>query len=104
MADEVNLQLEVAKLREERNMLQMKLDHEKRRPVMDSDARFWVWVWGVVGAVIITLILSVAYNNVQSNQLIASAIKSGADPIDAKCAFEGNTTQVCLNRSTVVKR
>jgi hypothetical protein len=104
MADEINLQLEVAKLREERNMLQMKLDHEKRRPVMDGETRFWVCVWGVVGAVVITLILSIAYNSIQADQLIANAIKSGADPIDAKCAFEGNSSQVCVNRSAVVKR
>lgn len=62
---------------------------------MDDDNKFYLAIWSLVAAVIITLIASVTIGNYVSNRQMVQMVNKGADPLAARCAITGDQ-QVCL--------
>lgn len=53
-----------------------------------------------VAAAVIALICATAYYHISTNTKMENAIKTGSNPIDAYCAFNGGSeNKVCLLRA-----
>lgn len=65
---------------------------------MDSEKLF---IAGIV-IMICTLILSITTYNMQTNSLVAEVVKSGVDPISARCGFEPRM-DICIINETQSK-
>ena len=61
---------------------------------MDEN-RFWICVWGIIAAVVCTLIISITYYNQFEASLIAKAVTAGNDPIAVACAFNEKSPSIC---------
>ena len=57
---------------------------------------FWVSVWAIVASVFATLIVCLTLVSFDTNEKIEAAIKNGADPIKAFCAFNYDSKKIGL--------
>lgn len=55
---------------------------------MNSDDKFWVCVWSIVGAVIATIVISIATYYHHKNIVINEMVKNGISSIAALCALD----------------
>ena len=75
---------------------------------MDREGRFWLGIWSLAAAVIVTFVCSIAYVNKAKNDQVVEMVKHGADPIKARCAIIGqadlgpNEKALCLGTAQVV--
>ncbi len=56
--------------------------------IMD-EGKFWFSIWSLAAAVIGLLILAIMADGMYTASLVESAVKSGADPIKARCGIAG---------------
>lgn len=56
---------------------------------MDEN-KFWIAVWGIIGIVVCTLIVSITLFNMSVNERISEMVAKGANPIQAACAINGS--------------
>jgi hypothetical protein len=63
-----------------------------------------VWIVGLVLAAMV--VASPVACTMRRHQVVAEAIRNGADPIDAKCAVEGDIERspMCILAATRVKK
>ena len=52
---------------------------------MDSDDLFWLAMWRIGGAVVITLILTIGACDAYTSKLRADLVQAGADPLAIRC-------------------
>lgn len=65
---------------------------------MDSEGKFWVSIWSVIGLVFLGVIfLSTSYW-IDHNKKIVDLIGAGVDPVAAMCAMQDDygTMPVCI--------
>lgn len=64
---------------------------------MDEN-QFWITIWKIVAAVVVTLILTVGGCTVNQQFKIAELVAGGADPLKAQCAIygAGNTSNATI--------
>jgi hypothetical protein len=55
--------------------------------MMDSEQKFWLSFWKIVGLFIFLIVLSLSICHMHSRHKIAMAIKDGIDPLSARVAF-----------------
>lgn len=60
-----------------------------------SENTFWLVIWALVAAVITVITAAIFSYNVSVDRNINKAIKNGADPIKAMCAYKVNPV-ICL--------
>ena len=61
---------------------------------MNDDA-FFLTIWKLIAAVIITIVLSMSGCVMHTNTQISRAIENGADPMKASCAFNNDGKLFC---------
>lgn len=54
---------------------------------------FWVSIWALAATVVISIVCSMCIYYTDVNAKILTAIKNGADPIEATCAFDSQYKQ-----------
>lgn len=54
---------------------------------MNDEQQFWIAVWKIVGASVVSFVAVCAVSCQATNYHIRSAIESGAKPVEAKCAL-----------------
>lgn len=55
---------------------------------MDSEEKFWLVVWSLVAAVVVTIALCLTITAANTTNKVAEAVKAGVDPLAAKCALD----------------
>jgi len=60
-----------------------------------SDNKFWAIVWGYVGTIILSIVLSLALNEAYEDSLVAEAIRVGIEPMKVRCAFSDYDKTQC---------
>jgi hypothetical protein len=56
---------------------------------MNSEQIFWINVWKIAAACVITLVVVIGGCTTTERLLISHAISNGADPITARCGIVG---------------
>lgn len=67
------------------------------------EAHFWLYFWGIIGTIIVSVIATVAIAQHSSDNLIAEMVKSGTSPMAAHCAIHGpdwRNPAFCLPQAT----
>lgn len=62
---------------------------------MDNENKFWLLVWSLCAAIVITLIMSATVSSIHSTRLIAAS----PNPMELACALDGgreNLKQHCV--------
>ena len=59
---------------------------------MDNDQKFWVCIWGMVLAFLITLMVCVTVAGFDRRDKLDKAVSNGADPMVTTCALSGADT------------
>jgi hypothetical protein len=55
---------------------------------MNSNERFFIWVWSLCAAVLVVFTVSIAvYNTHYSNTVARMVLEGGVDPMRIKCAM-----------------
>ena len=58
---------------------------------LDSDGKFWLGIWSVIGIFLSVLIISLVLYYHNTNKMILTSIQSGADPVRVRYAFSQST-------------
>ena len=56
---------------------------------MDTTQKFWLIIWGMVAATVLTLILSLTIITLYEDHKVAELIAAGKPPMEASCAVRG---------------
>ena len=60
---------------------------------MDSEQKFWVFIWGMVLAFLVTLMVCITVNAYGKRDKWERAVSNGADPMVTTCAlYQADTT------------
>lgn len=54
-----------------------------------NDNKFWAILWSLVCGFLVTGVVALGLNYANSQNLVASMVKAGTDPIAASCAING---------------
>lgn len=54
---------------------------------MDSNEKFYVYVWGIIATALVTIVLGAFAYNSHKNDVVAKAVANSPNPIAAACAF-----------------
>jgi hypothetical protein len=56
---------------------------------MDNDQKFWLGIWGMVLAFLVTLMVCITVNAYGKRDKWEKAVSNGADPMVTACALDG---------------
>lgn len=59
---------------------------------MDSDHRMYVYIAAAIAAVALSLVGSCSYSQYNQNKAITDMVKAGANPVEAGCAVNMNSS------------
>lgn len=62
---------------------------------MESEEKFWAFIWAVAGAVVLGISLLVFAYHSAKPELISKMVADGADPMAASCALDHPMASVC---------
>jgi hypothetical protein len=54
---------------------------------MDSENKFWIWMWGYLLAFVLALIFAVTYTMAGKRLMMSEMVSNGADPMKVACAL-----------------
>lgn len=60
--------------------------------MMDNDQKFWIFIWGMVLAFFVAVIVSCTINSLDRRDKWEKTVSNGADPMVTTCALYGADT------------
>jgi len=61
--------------------------------MMDNDQKFWIFIWGIVLAFLLAVIIVCTINSFDRRDKWDKAVSNGADPMVTTCAlYQADTT------------
>ena len=62
---------------------------------MESEDKFWLSIWGILGATFCVIALSVCYYNTQELHVEENLVLNGNDPLRVRCMLSSLHDQIC---------
>lgn len=59
---------------------------------MDSENKFWIALWGIIVAGVITAVLLVIADDAYTSYKLGQMVARGVNPLEARCAFYGGSS------------
>lgn len=77
----------------------------KEKEMMSGEDRFWFGCWTIVGAVAVAICAGLTADSIYTDMKISEDIANGANPLAARCAHHGDSTNssACVVLSTKEK-
>ena len=69
---------------------------------MDSDQKFWICIWSMVLAFLVTLMVCITINAHGKRDKWEKAVSNGADPMVVACALDGVTSHAEIAICTIL--
>lgn len=62
---------------------------------MENEDKFWLSIWGILGATFCVIVLSICYYSVQELRVEENLVLNGNDPLRVRCMLSSLHDQIC---------